>query len=246
MSLASEKFHQREKNGDNSMSSSTLISASDFIAFLETHDWHFKDYDKALKSQKRLLYLCQEQPELFRLYNHAENCILRSLPFNFPSVVGTTPVKDETPHTQTTTPMKELLQSIFEALIKPLIDAIDRNTASKGNVGYAPEAAPPATPPPAPVVEKPVKAAKAPKAAPAPAPEPEAPEEAAEPISETRLKATVKTLPDADKLKLKAYFQTTFGYNTMAEIAEENRNAIHAKAISLGATDTDPDSLGDM
>lgn len=219
------------------------MTASDFITLLEAHDWLFKDYDNAAKSQKRLLYLCQEQPELFRLYNHADNCILRSLPFNFPSVVGTTPVKDETQHTQTTTPMKDLLQSIFETLIKPLIDAIDRNTAAKGNVGYAPEAAPPTTPPP--VVEKPVKAAKAAKPAPAPAPEPE-PEVAAESISEARLKATVKTLPDADKLKLKAYFQKKFSYNTMAEIAEENRADIHAKAVELGATDTDPDALGDM
>lgn len=217
-----------------------MIHPKDFITLLEEHDWHFTDHDKATKSQKRLLYLCQEQPELFRLYNYAENCIIRSLPFDFPSVVGTTPVKDETQqhNTHANIPMKDLLQSIFETLIKPLIDAIDRNTASKG--GCSAPALEPAAPAPV-ASEKPAKAPKAAKAAPAPAPEPE-PEEAAPAISEARLVATVKTLPKEGKIALKEFFQKTFGYNTMAEIAEENRNAIHAKALKLGATDTDPEA----
>jgi len=214
-----------------------------FIALLEAHDWRFTDYDKAAKSQKRLLYLCQEQPELFRLYNYAENCIIRSLPFDFPSVIGNPMTAEKQHNTQANTPMKEMLQSVFEALIKPLIDAIDRNTAASG--GCSAPALEPAAPAPV-AAEKPAKAVKAPKAAPAPAPEPEVAEEAAEVISEARLKATVKTLPDADKLKLKTYFQKKFGYNTMAEIAEEHRADIHAAAVKIGATDTDPDSLGDM
>jgi hypothetical protein len=210
------------------------VTTSDFITLLEAHDWHFKDYDNAAKSQKRLLWICQEQPELFRLYNHADNCILRSLPFDFPSVVGTTPVKDETQHTQTTTPMSQELIRIIRAAALAVLNECDALSS----------APPPSTP--APVVEKPAKAAKATKPAPAPAPEPEAVEEATEVISEARLKATVKTLPDADKLKLKTYFQKKFGYNTMAEIAEENRADIHAAAVKIGATDTDPDALGDM
>ncbi len=94
----------------------------------------------------------------------------------------------------------------------------------------------PAPAAPAPVVEKPVKA-KAAKAAPAPAPEPEAPA-----ISESRLRETVKTLPNEGKLKLKAYFQKKFNYNTMAEIAAEHYADIHAAAIKIGAVDTDPDA----
>ncbi len=224
------------------------MTTSAFITLLEAHDWRFADHDKATKSQKRLLYLCQEQPELFRLYNHAENCIIRSLPFNFPSVVGTTPVKDETQHnTQNcNTLMKEYFQLFFDICIKPLVSSIDNlsiflkenGNPSIGTVGEAKSTASKAT-------EKPAKPVKAAKAAPVVTPEPE-PEEATEAISEARLKATVKTLPDADKLKLKAYFQKKFSYNTMAEIAEEHRADIHAAAVKIGATDTDPDALGDM
>lgn len=231
------------------------MTSSAFIALLEAHDWHFDKsddpsaYAKGRESQKRLLYLCQQQPELFRLYNHADNCILRSLPFNFPSVVGTTPVKDETQQyniqmnvTVTIDITPESANNIVAALLsvvgKP---SIGETKADCGQAGSTPAAEKPAP-------EKPAKAAKAAKPAPAPAPEPEpeAAEEAAEVISEARLKATVKTLPDADKLKLKAYFQKKFSYNTMAEIAEENRADIHAHAIKLGATDTDPDAIGDM
>ena len=228
------------------------MTTKDFCTLLEAHDWAFAQikylarhrYEQGLRSQKRLLYLCQEQPELFRLYNYAENCIIRSLPFDFPSVAGTTPVKDETQqhNTHANTPMKDLLQSIFEALIKPLIDAIDRNTASKG--GCSAPALEPAAPAPV-AAEKPAKAPKGAKAAPAPAPEPE-PEEAAPAISEARLVATVKTLPKEGKIKLKEYFTKKFGYNTMAEIAEENRNDIHAAAVKIGATDTDPEASDEV
>lgn len=55
-----------------------MISAAYFIALLKTHPWGFESlcgspYDRGLASQRKLLYLCQQQPELFRLYNHAEN-----------------------------------------------------------------------------------------------------------------------------------------------------------------------------
>ncbi len=90
--------------------------------------------------------------------------------------------------------------------------------------------------------EKPVKA-KAAKAAPAPAPEPEQPEAPA--ITETRLRETVKTLPNEGKAKLKAYFVKKYGYNTMAEIAPEHYADIHAAAIKIGAVDTDPDAAAE-
>ena len=224
------------------------MTCSDFIALLEQHDWHFersddnREYSRGFASQKKLLYLCQQEPELFRLYNHAENCIIRGVPFDFQSVLGSPPRMDEKQHTQTTTPMKEMLQSIFEALIKPLIDAIDRNTAAKGvpvpaSVGTASEAPAPAEKP------APAKPAKAKAEKPAPAPEPVADLPA---ISESRLKATVMTLPNEGKAKLKKYFVEKFGYNTMAEIAEEHRGDIHAAAVKIGATDTDPDAEVEM
>jgi hypothetical protein len=134
--------------------------------------------------------------------------------------------------------MKEYFQLFFDICVKPLVEAINNLAAlSTGNVGTRTEAAP--------VAEKPAKAPKAAKAAPAPAPEPE-PEEAAPVISEARLIATVKTLPKEGKIKLKEYFTKKFGYNTMAEIAEENRNDIHAAAVKIGATDTDPDASDEV
>jgi len=223
------------------------VTPADFIALLQQHDWYFdrsddsRAYAKGLKSQRRLLVLCHAQPEFFRLYNHAENCIIRALPFDFQSVTGS-PVMVEKQHTQTPTPMKDMLQSIFETLIKPLIDAIDRNTASKGGC------AAPAADSPAPAAEKPAKAAKAAKAAAPPvSPVEEAADEPAAPeISEARLKATVMTLPNEGKAKLKAYFVKKFGYNTMAEIAAEHRGDIHAAAVKIGATDTDPEAEVEM
>jgi len=222
-----------------------MIPASDFIALLKTHPWWFeslrgKSYERGLASQRKLLYLCQQQPELFRLYNHAENRFIRSLPFDFQSVPGTLPGKDEKQHTQTHHhPMKEIFTLFFDICIKPLIEAVNGLAQSSGTTAPIPEA-------PAPVVEKPAKAVKA-KPAPAPAPEPE-PEQPA--ITEARLRETVKTLPNEGKAKLKAYFVKKYNYNTMAEIAAEHYADIHAAAIKIGAVDTDPDApaddIGDM
>ena len=224
------------------------MTDSDFITLLNQHDWHFersddnREYSRGFASQKKLLYLCQQQPELFRLYNHAANCIIRNIPFDFQSVLGSLPRMDEKQHTQTTTPMKDLLWPIFEPLVKQIVDAIDRNTAAKGvpvppSVGTASEAPAPAEKPAA----KPAKALKVEKAAPAPEPVADLPA-----ISEARLKATVMTLPNEGKAKLKKYFAEKFGYNTMAEIAEEHRGDIHAAAVKIGATDTDPDAEVEM
>ena len=226
------------------------MTDSDFITLLNQHDWHFersddnREYSRGFASQKKLLYLCQQQPELFRLYNHAANCIIRNIPFDFQSVLGSLPRMDEKQHTQTTTPMKDLLWPIFEPLVKQIVDAIDRNTAAKGGAPYdAPDSPAPSTPPPPAEKPAPAKPAKAKAEKPAPAPEPVADLPA---ISEARLKATVMTLPNEGKAKLKKYFVEKFGYNTMAEIAEEHRGDIHAAAVKIGATDTDPDAEVEM
>lgn len=217
-----------------------MIPTADFITLLKAHPWGFESldgdrYHRGVASQKKLLYLCQQQPELFRLYNHADNRFIRSLPFDFQSITGNS-VKDEKQHTQTQTDnMKEIFTLFFDICIKPLIEAINNHAANRVSSSAAVTEVAVAEAP-APVVEKPVKA-KAAKAAPAPAPEPEAPA-----ISESRLRETVKTLPNEGKLKLKAYFQKKFSYNTMAEIAAEHYADIHAAAIKIGAVDTDPDA----
>lgn len=81
------------------------MTDADFIALLEKHDWYFdrsddaREYSRGLASQKKLLDLCQQQPALFRLYNYANNCVIRGMPFDFPSFTVTTQMKDETQHT---------------------------------------------------------------------------------------------------------------------------------------------------
>lgn len=233
-----------------------MIPTADFIALLKSHPWGFeslrgKPYDRGLASQRKLLYLCQQQPELFRLYNHAENRFIRSLPFDFQSITGTLPGKDEKQHTQNTSTMKDILQQVFDICIKPLVEAInnlavfikengeDSASPSKSVVLTAADRGP------GQVAEKPVKA-KAAKAAPASAPEPEPEQPEAPAISETRLRETVKTLPNEGKAKLKAYFVKKYGYNTMAEIAPEHYADIHAAAIKIGAVDTDPDAAEEV
>lgn len=220
-----------------------MIPIADFIALLKTHPWGFellrgKPYDRGLASQRKLLYLCQQQPELFRLYNHAENRFIRSLPFDFQSITGNS-VTDEKQHTQTQHhPMKEIFTLFFEICVKPLVEAINNLAAG---TAASPHPASTVTVVEAPPAEKPVKA-KAAKAAPAPTPEPEPEQPEAPAISETRLRETVKTLPNEGKAKLKAYFVKKYGYNTMAEIAPEHYADIHAAAIKIGAVDTDPDA----
>ena len=218
-----------------------MISAADFIALLKSHPWGFESssdhitYHQGLASQRKLLYLCQQQPELFRLYNHAENRFIRSLPFDFQSVPGTLPGKDEKQHTQTHHhhPMNPELIRLIRAAALAVVNECDSMSS----------VAPPTTPypqpeAPAPVVEKPIKA-KAAKAAPAPAPEPK-PEQPT--ITEARLRETVKTLPNEGKAKLKAYFVKKYNYNAMAEIAAEHYADIHAAAVKIGAVDTDPNA----
>lgn len=225
-----------------------------FITLLEKHDWRFDQfpdrYYAGLQSQKRLLYFCQEQPELFRLYNHADNCIIRGIPFNFPSVFGMTPKEEENQHTHTHNNImtEPLFKSFYDICIKPLVEAINNHAiftnVSKGNIGHLGAAE--AAEAPAPAAEKPAKAPKASKtvAAPAPAPEPE-PETPAAPsdiITEARLRATVKTLSPENKKALGEKIAKKLGVQSIGEIPEEHRAGVHAQAIKLGAIDTDPDA----
>lgn len=223
------------------------MTSSDFIALLEKHDWYYdrsddnRAYAAGAKNRERLLYICQQQPELFRLYNQAESCVIRGVPFDFQTSSGNSVENENHTKPQTCIPdtMKEVFTLFFDICVKPLVDAIN-NLAATSGVSAAPAADKPAP------AEKPAKAAKAAKPAPAPEPEPASEETEAEPMSEGRLRETVKTLTNEGKMALKAYFVKAFGYNTMAEIEEKNRAAIHAKALELGATDTDPDAIGDM
>ena len=226
----------------------------DFQKLLDAHDWDFMSsegarYDRGLVSQKKLLYLCQQQPELFRLYNRAESRHIAGLyatTDKFQTSSGNSaenenqkPTNPQTHSIPTT--MKEVFQLFFDICIKPLVEAINNHApAVTDNCNLV---AKPVEPPPA---EKPAKPAKAPKPAPAPAPEPEPEAEPDEPMTEGRFKETVKTLSNEGKMALKAYFVKKFGHNTMAEVLPQNRADIHAKALDLGATDTDPDAIGDM
>jgi hypothetical protein len=224
-----------------------VTPTADFITLLKAHPWGFESlrdapYDRGLASQRKLLYLCQQQPELFRLYNHAENRFIRSLPFDFQSVPGTLPGKDEKQHTQTHHhPMNPELIRLIRAAALAVVNECDSMSS----------VAPPTTPPPqsetpAPVVEKPVKTKAAKAAAPAPAPEPEPEQPEAPTITQERLKAAVQTLPDDGKKKLKEYFMKKFGHNTFAEITENHYADIHAAAVKIGAVDTDPADTSDM
>lgn len=91
---------------------------------------------------------------------------------HFPVAAQTaTETQNQTP--KTNTPMNTLLNDFYNILVKPLVEAIDRNTAAKGNV-IALEAATPQTVTPLPDgTEQPKKRGPKAKAEAAPAPEPE-------------------------------------------------------------------------
>jgi predicted component of type VI protein secretion system len=228
----------------------------DFQKLLDAHDWDFMSsegtrYNRGLASQKKLLYLCQQQPELFRLYNRAESRHIAGLSTTtnkFQTSSGNSaenenqkPTNPQTHSIPTT--MKDVFQLFFDICIKPLVEAINNHSVG---APASPQAAATTTQVELPPAEKPAKPAKAPKPAPAPAPEPEVEAEPDEPMTEGRFKETVKTLSNEGKMSLKAYFVKKFGHNTMAEVLPQNRADIHAKALELGATDTDPDAIGDM
>ena len=229
----------------------------DFQKLLDAHDWDFMSYkgaryDRGLASQRKLLYLCHQQPELFRLYNRAESRHIAGLCVTtnkFQTSSGnsaeTENHKPTNPQTNIPTTMKEAFQLFYDICIKPLVEAINNHSVGAPASPHAAATITQVEPPPA---EKPAKPAKASKPAPAPAPEPESePEpEPEEPMTEGRFKETVKTLSTDGKIALKAYFVKKFGHNTMAEVLPKNRADIHAKALELGATDTDPDAIGDM
>lgn len=210
-----------------------------FISLLRKHDWHFEQfpdrYYAGLQMQKRLLFMCQEQPEFFRLYNHADNCIIRGVPFNFPSIAGNS-VKGET---QQHTTMQDQIKALLQEAIT-IIEALERLLGGKA-------AAPVATETPAPAAEKPAPKSRTPKPTPTPAPEPEAdaPVEekpAAPVITEARLRATVKTLSPEAKKELGPKMQKKFGAQSLSELAPEHYATVHAQILKMGAVDTDPDA----
>jgi len=141
--------------------------------------------------------------------------------------------------------MKPVFDLFFTTCIVPLIEAIDRHAVAVSGKGYAASAPAPTDEPPAaeaeeeaPAPAKPAKKVKADK--------PAAPAGVTLPaITEARLRATVKTLPDEGKMKLKAWFTEKLGANTMADIKPEDFARLHGVAVKLGATDTDPDAVAD-
>lgn len=232
------------------------MNIPDFIALLEAHDWYYdrsddsRVYARGSASQKRLLFLCQQQPELFRLYNHASACVIRGEPFNFQSVTGD-PVKDENHKHQTTHPMNTL-EAALAAIFNPLIEALDRSTAALNGRTPEPDPAPAAEPEEAPKKTR----AKKTEAAPAPEPEAEAvpaptPAPAAAPtpapaataggVSEGRLRLTVQTLTPDNKKKLKAYFVKKHNVQGMSELNDAQRVDVHRAAVKIGAIDTFPE-----
>ena len=125
-----------------------------------------------------------------------------------------TETQNQTPKTNTL--MNTLLNDIYNILIKPLVDAIDRNTAAKGNV-IALEAATPQTVTPLPDgTEQPKKRGPKAKAEAAPAPEPEpTPVVEEEPyMSGADLVELMKPLKDTTFSKQLVEFRnTTVGFN---------------------------------
>lgn len=121
--------------------------------------------------------------------------------------------------TNTDKPMNTLLNDIFETLVKPLIEAIDRNTAAKGGCS-APVSEPTAAP--AETEDKPEPKKRGPKAkaeaAPAPEPTPEpAPVVEEEPyMSGSELVDLMKPLKDTKYTKLLVDFRNaTLGFEKM-------------------------------
>lgn len=225
------------------------ITTDEFTRMLEQHDWYFdraddgRAYAAGARSQKTLLYLCQQQPGLFRLYNHADNCTIRGVPFDFPSITGTPVMAEKQQHIKTKheTTMKPVFTELYEICIKPLVDAIDRLAASGSIAGAALTKAVPVETPAA--EEKP---AKVKKEKPAPAPETPAPAAAGESdepvITEARMKATAKTLDAANRDKLKEFIAKKLNAQSLAELTPDKYARVHAAALKLGATDTDPDA----
>ncbi len=125
-----------------------------------------------------------------------------------------TETQNQTP--KTNTPMNTLLNDFYNILVKPLVEAIDRNTAAKGNV-IALEAATPQTVTPLPDgTEQPKKRGPKAKAEAAPAPEPEpTPVVEEEPyMSGADLVELMKPLKDtAFSKQLVEFRNTTVGFN---------------------------------
>lgn len=212
------------------------MTTAEFQTLLIDHDWHFersddsRAYQKGLREQSRLLHLCQQNPEWFRLYNHANRCIINNSSITF-DTEGMTPEVQKTTNTTYPDTMKEVLALVFAALIQPLVDAIKENTAAVLGKGYAAPA--PATTeaeviPPA---DKPKGKAGAKKNA-----EAQPAESTGKKYSHDDIKILAKSLPDQEtKDKCRAWMKKQFSVENIPELTDEQVQEMAEKLISKGA-----------
>ena len=145
----------------------------------------------------------------------------------------------ETQHQHNTTRkthMKEALALIYAALIAPLVEAINANTAAIG----ASKSSCTGTPSPA-ANEAPEPQPEAPKRGRKPAadktpPAGEAP--AGEEVTAEDIIAHAKSLDNDAKENLKGWMQKTYGVQSVAELKESDRPAVLKMLKDKGATDT--------
>lgn len=183
--------------------------------------WHSSD-EQDVESRKLLQKVATERGGEFReFYSEALYKAHKYTPKHFP--VAEKPATENPKPNNTNTTMNTLLNDIYEILVKPIVDAIDRNTAAKG-AAVALDATPPSF-----VKEdedKPEPKKRGPKAKAAEAaPEPETPR-AAEPeptpveeepyLSGPELVELMKPLKDTKYTKLLVDFRdNTLGFPKM-------------------------------
>jgi len=131
--------------------------------------------------------------------------------------------------------MKEALALIYAALIAPLVEAINANTAAISASKSSCTGTPPATneaPEPQPEAPKRGRKPAADKAPPAG----EAP--AGEEVTAEDIIAHAKSLDNDAKEKLKGWMQKTYGVQAVAELKASDRPAVLKMLKDKGATDT--------
>lgn len=157
----------------------------------------------------------ERKGEFYDAFSLARYQSVKYTPKHFPvASQEATETQNQTP--KTNTPMNTLLNDFYNILVKPLVEAIDRNTAAKGNV-IALEAATPQTVTPLPDgTEQPKKRGPKAKAEAAPVPELEpTPVVEEEPyMSGADLVELMKPLKDTTFSKQLVEFRnTTVGFN---------------------------------
>lgn len=156
----------------------------------------------------------ERKGEFYDAFSLARYQSVKYTPKHFPvASQEATETQSQTPKTNMT--MNALLKDIYETLINPLVEAIDRNTAAKGSV-IAPVNEPVAAP--AETEDKPEPKKRGPKAkaeaAPAPEPEPTPVVEEEPYMSGADLVELMKPLKDtAFSKQLVEFRNTTVGFN---------------------------------